>query len=114
MFGDDSMPDLADVYKANNVARLAEQLEGVTTIVALSAPAIAGVKEAGIQPTYNHTLHPGMRGLNNYYTGLGKDAQGAACRRTMPTLRRGTHSVPRLTREPVRENAASDSSYGSH
>ena len=75
MFGDDSMPDLSDVCKANNVARVAEQLEGVTTIVALSAPAIAIVKEVGIIPTYSHSVHPGMRGLNNYYPGLGRDAK---------------------------------------
>jgi hypothetical protein len=76
MFGTDSMPDLTDVCKSDNVARLAEQLAGIATIVALSVPAIAGVEGASIYPTYRHTVHPSMRGLNNYYSGLGNDREG--------------------------------------
>lgn len=75
MCGDKSMPDLADVCDPSNVARLAEQLEGFVIVVALSVPAIEGVKEAGIQRTYSHPVHPGMRGINNLYPGLGRDAQ---------------------------------------
>lgn len=73
MFGDDSMPDLVDVFKPNNLARLAEQLEGISTIIALSAPAVSGLDKAKIHATYSHVVHPGMRGLNNYYRGLGSD-----------------------------------------
>ena len=76
MFGTNSMPDLTDVCKSDNISRLAEQLKGIATIVALSVPAIAGVEGAGIHPTYRHTVHPSMRGLNNYYSGLGKDREG--------------------------------------
>jgi hypothetical protein len=73
MFGDDSMPDIADVLEPANLERLAEQLEGTTTIVALSVPAVEGVMHAGIHPSYSHVVHPGMRGLNNYYRGLGRE-----------------------------------------
>lgn len=72
MYGDESMPNLADVLKPCNLARLAKQLEGIQTIVALSAPAMEGVRRAGVHPTYSHAVHPGMRGLNNYYPGLGR------------------------------------------
>lgn len=75
MFGDDSMPERTDVCKPDNLARLTEQLEGIVTVVALSGPAIAGVTGASIHPTYSHEVHPGMRGLNNRYRGLGEDKQ---------------------------------------
>lgn len=73
MFGADSMPKRTDVCKPDNLARLAKQLEGIITVVALSGPAIAAVTGASIQPTYSHAVHPGMRGLNNRYRGLGED-----------------------------------------
>ncbi len=57
MFGDDSMPDLTNMCKPDNVARLAAQLEGIATIVVLSVPAIADVKGACIHPNYSHTVH---------------------------------------------------------
>lgn len=92
MFGDDSIPDLTEVCKPDNVARLAEQLEGIATIVALSASAIAGVEGASIHPTYSHPVHPGMRGLNNYYRGLGNDKEGRQ-RRVEERCQRYTEEV---------------------
>ena len=71
MFGHDSMPDVTDVREPGNLARLAEQLDGIETIVALSEPAVEAVTAAGFHPAYRHAVHPGMRGLNNHYRGLG-------------------------------------------
>lgn len=73
MFGRKSMPTLADVREPRNLARLAEQLRGVATIVALSAPAMHGVLGANLHLTYRHSVHPGMLGLNNRYRGLDRD-----------------------------------------
>lgn len=75
MFGSKSMPDIAEVRSPSNLARLAEQLEGITTIVALSGPAVEGVRGAGLPLTYGHAVHPGMQGLNRYYSGLGRDPE---------------------------------------
>lgn len=73
MFGDNSMSDLADVREPNSLARLAEQLKGMTTVVALSATAMEGVTRVGLHPTHSHAVHPGMRRLNNYHPGLGRE-----------------------------------------
>ena len=62
------------------MSRLAEQIAGCTTIVALSKPAIEAVKAAHFTVTYHHQIHPGMLGLNNYFRGLGLETGKAGWR----------------------------------
>jgi hypothetical protein len=76
MSGDDSMPDLVDVLRPENLLRLSMQLSGYRTIVALSEPAIEAVRAVGLAPRFVHQTHPGMRGLNNRFSGLGVDREG--------------------------------------
>ena len=101
------MPDLADVCAADNIARLAEQLVGITTIVALGAPAIACVEGASIDLTYSHAVHPGMRGLNNYYPGLGRDRESRQGRVEERCRRYAEEAIAGLSMERIHGAAAS-------
>ena len=64
LFGKRTMPTPEEVGYEDNVTRLAAQLRGYTTVVALSRPAIVAVHKSVGGATYCHIVHPGMRGLN--------------------------------------------------
>ncbi|HEY7810966.1 MAG TPA: hypothetical protein VIA98_11350 [Allosphingosinicella sp.] len=71
MHGKDTMRDLETVREPENLSRLRLQLEGCPMIVALSMPAIAAVEAAGLEASYRHETHPGMKGMNNLFQGMG-------------------------------------------
>lgn len=65
-----TMPTQTEILEPANLVRLAAQLDGFQTIVALSDAAELAVRGSGRAPTF-HFRHPSTRSLNGLYRGLG-------------------------------------------